>query len=234
MVSHRFIAIAFLCLWAAALLPAAESSFLSTLTSAQRSAAGLDRLSANEQTVLNTLVAREVTFARQGNVRGFAGTFVSRRHGTDVRDAGLDHLSADEQAKLDEYVSVALAAGPVKPEPKQLKPSDVTGEHRLQVHGEVSLTYGWGGGRNFRAGSLYTDIYDPDTGMHVGIGLGEVSGDARLIYGPGGYYGYDSYYPGSPGLLYNSDQSSWANSLIQGGGLRSGAFNGNGSCFRTH
>ena len=234
MVSHRFLAIATFFIWAAVLLPAAESGFLSALTSTQRSAAGLDRLSTSEQAVLNTLVAREVSFARQGNVRGFAGTFVSRRHGTEAHDAGLDQLSADEQAKLDDYVSAALAAGPVKPEPKELKPGDVTGEHRLQVHGEVSLTYGWGGGRSFRAGSLYTDIYDPETGVRVGIGLGEVSGDARLIYGPGGFYGYDSYYPGSAGYLYNADQSNWANALIHGGSLRSGAFNGSGSCFRTH
>lgn len=76
-------------------LSAATGGFISTLTNEQQATAGLIRLSADEQTELNALVARDVSLARQGNVRAFAGTFLSRRHGDEAWLAGLDRLTAE-------------------------------------------------------------------------------------------------------------------------------------------
>lgn len=171
-------------LLAVAPLPAAEGGFTATLTSAQQSAAGLTRLSAEEQIALNTLVAREVTLARQGNVKAFAGTFSSRRRPEERTAAGLDRLSASEIETLDQCVAAAIAAGPVPPTaPQKLQDKDVARKDRLEVHGTVSLAYGWGsGGREMRAGSLYTTIHDRETGTTLGLGLSRISGD--------GWWGY--------------------------------------------
>jgi len=175
----------FLVLWFAALLTlaatlrAAEGGFIATLSADQQTAAGLTHLSAEEQTTINTLVAREVSLARQGNVRAFAGTFSSRRKPEERATAGLDRLNATELAQLDQLVATAIAAGPAKIElPSRLKSSDIAVRDRLKIHGTVSLAYGWGsGGREMRAGSLYTTISDPETGFTLGLGLSQFSGD---------------------------------------------------------
>lgn len=178
-------------------LRAAEGGFIATLSSEQQAAAGLTHLSADEQTTINTLVAREVSLARQGNVRAFAGTFSSRRKPEERATAGLDHLSAAELAQLDQLVAAAIAAGPAKIElPSRLKSSDVAVRDRLKIHGSVTLAYGWGsGGREMRAGSLYTTITDPETGFTLGLGLSQFSGD--------GWWGYDldDYYFSHPGYV---------------------------------
>jgi hypothetical protein len=176
-------------LFACAPVIAAEGGFISTLSTTQQSAVGLTHLSAAEQTVLNTLVAREVSLARQGNVRGFAGTFSSRRRPEEKSAAGLDRLSAAELAQLDQLVANAIAAGPVVPAtPQKLTNKDVARTDRLEIHGEISLAYGWGsGGRDMRAGSIYTEIYDRQTGTTVGIGYSQVSGNGAWGYG----YPYD-------------------------------------------
>lgn len=167
--------------------------FAATLSSEQQTAAGLTRLSADEQTTLNTLVAREVSLARQGNVKAFAGTFSSRRKPAERAAAGLDRLSVDELEQLDRLVANAIAAGPAQPAmPRRLKPSDVARNDRLEIHGEVTLAYGWGrGGRDMRAGSLYTEIYDKETGVTLGLGYSQFSGDGWWRYDDPYYYDYD-------------------------------------------
>lgn len=166
--------------------------FTATLSSQQQSAAGLTRLSADEQTALNTLVAREVSLARQGNVKAFAGTFSSRRKPAERAATGLDRLSAEEIEQLDLLVANAIAAGPAQPTlPRRLKPSDVARRDRLEIHGEVTLAYGWGGGREMRAGSVYTEIYDKETGVTLGLGYSQFSGDGWWRYDDPYCYDYD-------------------------------------------
>ncbi|MBI2510783.1 MAG: hypothetical protein HYV96_02290 [Opitutae bacterium] len=168
--------------------------FIVTLSSEQQSTAGLTHLSADEQTMINTLVAREVALARQGNVKAFAGTFSSRRKPAERAAAGLDRLSPAELEQLDLLVANAIAAGPAQATlPRRIKPSDVARNDRLEIHGEVTLAYGWGrGGRDMRAGSLYTEIYDKETGLTLGLGYSQFSGDGWWGYGDP--YAYDDDY----------------------------------------
>jgi hypothetical protein len=177
--------------------------FTATLSVDQQSAAGLTRLSADEQTNLNTFVAREVSLARQGNVKAFAGTFSSRRKPAERAIAGLDRLSAAEIEQLDRLVATAIAAGPAQLSlPQRLKPKDVARNDRLEIHGEVSVAYGWGrGGREMRAGSIYTEIYDKETGLSLGLGYSQFSGDGWWGYGDPYYdYGYGYALPMRSGL----------------------------------
>ena len=224
----RLLAFAAWLLCAASLLPAAEpAGFLGTLSAEQRTTAGLDHLSTAEQTALNTLVAREVAFARQGKVRAFAGTFATRRHGTEAQAAGLDRLTPEEQARLDDYVSAALAAGPVKPEPKELPARAVTGGNRLQIHGSISLALGWGGGGSFRAGSIDTDIYDPDTGLHLSLGVGEFSGKGWWPCAAG-YPRYDPSLSDSPLSFPTDFRGDWNSAF------RPQMLHGSSDYFRRH
>lgn len=182
-----------------------SGGFTATLSSDEQTSAGLTRLSADEQITLNTLVAREVSLARQGNVKAFAGTFSSRRKPAERTMAGLDRLTPAELEQLDRLVATAIAAGPAPATlPRRLKPSDVASrENRLEIHGEVTLAYGWGsGGRDMRAGSLYTEIYDKETGTTLGLGYSQFSGDGCWGYGDP-YYCDDYFLPGRS-MLYNA------------------------------
>ncbi|MBX3739062.1 MAG: hypothetical protein KF715_20410 [Candidatus Didemnitutus sp.] len=208
-----------------ALAPAASAAtggFIATLSTEQQAAAGLVHLSADEQTTLNTLVAREVSLARQGNVKAFAGTFSSRRKPSETTAAGLDRLAPEQLAQLDQLVANAIAAGPAQPAlPQRLKAKDVARNDRLEVHGQVSLAYGWGsGGREMRAGSIYTEIHDKQTGTTLGIGYSQVSGDGWWGYGypDWGYAGYDYPYYWDYGAPLRF--ASYGRPLGFGGGFR--------------
>lgn len=167
-----------LALFGAASAPAQTGGFSATLTIAQRTATGLDRLTEEERTALNGFIATEVSLARQGNVRAFAGTFSGRRSAAEKSAAGIDRITPAELATLDELVAQAIAAGPVQPTvPQKLTAKDVAKTDRLEVHGEVSLAYGWSRHGDYRAGSLYTTIYDPVTGVALGIGIAQSYGD---------------------------------------------------------
>lgn len=167
--------------------PGYFSVFISTLSARDQSAAGITKMSADEQSLLNSLVAREVSLARAGNVRGFAGTFIGRRTADERAKAGLDRLMPDEQVRLNSLVAMALAAGPVRRESAQYLGKDaVSVLNRLQIHGEVSLTFGSsGGGHNFYGSSLFTTITDPETNLTIGIGLEQYKGDGWFESGDG-------------------------------------------------
>jgi len=169
---------------------ATASGFTMTLPDDAQAAAGLVGLSPAERTAIDELIAREVTFARQGHVTGFAGTFISRRTPEERKRAGLDRLSEAEQAKLNALVASALAAqgGRTTTGGTRLKRADMATRDRLHVHGEISFTYGWSGGGTFRGGSVYTTITDLETGISLGLGYAQYSGN-------GWWWDGDYYYP---------------------------------------
>ncbi|MBI3884112.1 MAG: hypothetical protein HY302_00015 [Opitutae bacterium] len=190
----RFAAAALVCVLGAGALRAADGGFTATLAPAQRSAAGLTKLSAAEDTALDTLVAREVTAARQGGVRAFAGSFVSRRRPAERAQAGLDRLTPGEQDRLDDFVAAALAAGPVFTAPaSKLASLDtaVKDPRHLEVHGEVSFLYGWGsGGRSVRGGSIAATFTDPAGRYQLAVAFSHYEGDGFLGRGFGGAPGF--------------------------------------------
>ncbi len=189
---------------------AQTGGFSATLTAAQRTATGLDRLTEPERTALNGFIAAEVSLARQGNVRAFAGTFSGRRSAAEKTAAGLDRLTAEELAALDALVAQAIAAGPVQPTvPQKLNPKDVTKTDRLEVHGEVSLAYGWSRHGDYRAGSLYTTIYDPVTGVALGIGIAQSYGDGWWDDCNGPYVGTAVAPVGHRELRHETPRGGW-------------------------
>ena len=219
-----------LVLSAAGSLAVAEGGFTATLSTEQKSAAGLAELTDDQRNALDQLVADDLAFARREKLTVLEDTFVARRDETSRRQTGLDRLTPGQIAKLNELVAAAIAARPTPKERPRLKESDVVVKRRGEIHGSVTVAYGWGaGGRDFRAGSLWLDYYDPDSRMSIGIGLNSSSGG----YYPGYYPSYypDRFYPGSsPFADYDAAWPVYF-SPTERGDFGSG-FTGDGSCFR--
>ena len=176
---------------------AVEGGFTATLSRDQQTAAGLSTLTAPEQAALDRLVADELARLRAGDAKELAGTFVSRRTAAERKLAGLDRLTPDELAKLDELAAATFSARPKPKERPRLKEDDViSAKNQPEIHGAVSLTYGWaGGGHNYRATSLWVDYFDPATGLELGFGMTNFTGRGFYDYYPG-EYGSRYYYPG--------------------------------------
>ncbi|MFI5355883.1 MAG: hypothetical protein ACHQ4G_00965 [Opitutales bacterium] len=186
--------LAAMALFGALCAPAAD--FGAGLSPAEQAALGLPKLSAAQTTALNALVARDLLSARQGGVTAFAGTFTGRRTPAERRRAGLDQLTPPEQDTLNTLVAEAMAQPPT-PAPsvaglRQENPEAVNVPRRLQIHGMLSYTYGWGGGGSFQAASLYTEVTDPDHNVTVAVGIDTIKGDGYLLRRADG--GYDCWH----------------------------------------
>jgi hypothetical protein len=182
-------------------LRAAGGGFTATLALEQQTAAGVTTLTADERTALDQLVADDLAFARRENLTDLGGTFVARRTAADRKQAGLDRLAPEQLAKLNELVAAALAARPTPKERPRLRASEVlSAKRRGEIHGSVTVMYGWGrGGRDYRAGTLWLDYQDPEGRFGLGLGLSTSDGDGFYGYDPGYYFpgGYHAdYYPG--------------------------------------
>lgn len=177
------------CLWLVLAIPGFAGGFSSTLSAADKTAAGLDSLSDDDWDAIDKLVADDLAYARREKISAFGTAFSDRRNETARKTAGLDKLTEPQLAKLNELVA-AVIARPAPRERPRLKESDLlAARKRGEIHGSVTLAYGWGGGREYRAGSLWLDYYDPETRFGLGIGITSVQGDGFYSYYPG-------YYPG--------------------------------------
>lgn len=217
-------------------LRAAEGGFTATLSLEQKTAAGVTALTDDERTALDLLVADDLAFARRENLTDLGGTFVARRSEADRKQAGLDRLSPEQLAKLNELVAAALAARPTPKERPRLKESDVlSAKRRGEIHGSVTVMYGWGrGGREYRAGSLWLDYQDPDGRFGLGLGISTSDGDGFHGYYPGYYYPggyYADYHPGYYNPRYYTAPRMYIDASYPAD-FRGGFFRGDGACLR--
>jgi hypothetical protein len=196
----------------AAVAHGAAGGFSATLSTAQKNAAGLTALTPAESDALDRLIAAEVAQARAESAVELDGTFVSRRTDLERKQSGLNRLTPAELTTLNGLVATAVAASPKPKERPRIKDSDVfSAAKKPEVHGEFSLTYGrTSGGGDFRAASMYVDIFDPNSGLEIGFGFSRSSG--RGLYG---------FCPGDPGYGYGYGYGTglgWPNSPIGGFG----------------
>lgn len=187
----RFLALLAAVLGLATASFAADGGFIATLSDQEQAEAGLVRLTAEQQLKLNTLVGREVSLARQGGVSAFAGTFFSRRKPEERTAAGLDALTPKEIEKLNALVAAAIAAKPVPvTTARRLREAQLKEQRRFETHGQVTFVYGrGGGGRDLVGGSIYTELYDRESGVSVGVGVSRYDGTGWWL--PGDYYAGD-------------------------------------------
>jgi len=157
--------------------------FLAKLTPTEIAAAGLGKLSEAQLTALTAQVMKEVKLARQGDVLGFAGTFISRRTEEERVAAGLGVLTTGEKYQLDRLVSRALASR--EPQPPMLitrPPSDaelfLKTKSDWETHGFVQLEYGFGSGdREYKAATLAVEQVNVKTGTAFNFAYTVAEGD---------------------------------------------------------
>ena len=188
----------------------AEGGFVATLSSDAQADAGLTGLSAAERAVLDQLVAQDVASAREQNITEFSSGFISRLTGEERTAAGLDRLTPTQLTRLNDLVAAALAARPRPKERPRLKESEVlTAARQPEIHGSITLAYGWGGGGTFRGESLWLDYYDPENHFGLSVGLNNFTGPGYY----GGYpndYGYGPrYYNAAPFTYDTSDRDDF-------------------------
>lgn len=224
-------------------LPAVETSggFSATLSSEQKTAAGLTVLTAAERSALDQLVADDLAEARRENLTALDGTFVARQTDAERKAAGLDRLTTEQLTSLNALVAAALTARPTPLERPRLKDSDVFVKNKPEVHGSVTFGYGWSRGGSARFASFYTEYYDPASRLSLGVGASTFNGSGYWGGGPGGDYAYPGafydpwYFSGTAtsgviDLGYHGD--NWAASIGYGFTRSDGLMRGDGSCFR--
>lgn len=184
-------------LLAVAPLPAAESEFTSTLSVQQLMAAGLIGQTTAERDSLNRLVAEEVARARTQGRDELGGGFIARRSTPERQQAGLDRLTPEQGTQLNEFIAATLAARPKPQARPRLRDNEIlTAVKPAEIHGTITLGYGWGGGRTQRFGSLWLDYTDPAHGFSLSVGLESYSGGNFYPYGQD--YSYAPYSRAAP------------------------------------
>ena len=210
----------------AAPLPAARSSFTATLSSEQKTEAGLTSLTTAELAALDRLVAADST--RQTRAPALTDRFTRRYSEAETKEAGLDRLTPEQLAKLDELISSVIATAP-QAQPRErprVRDGEILSERgRMQVHGGMSLTMGWAsGGRNYREVGAWVSYFDPVSGLGLSVGFSRYSGDIL-----GSSYGRD-YYSNAPSI-YSSPRPIF--STFDLGSVDRNEFTGDGASLRS-
>lgn len=159
--------------------PAPASATSASLSPADQETMGLAGLSAAELEALNAAIAREVTLAHEGAVTGFAGTFLSRRTPEERAMSGLDRLSAEQQSQLNAHVARRLAQRSLarwpgyQPPPPRTDEPVVAAPAGLEVHSQVSVSYGGGSGTRVYGGRMNVRVDDPKHRFSISVGYSE-------------------------------------------------------------
>ena len=183
-----------------------DMRFSATLNSDQREATGLAHLSADNVAVIDGLVRQDEAASKFKNNNVDHSRFSGRRTERERDIAGLNQLTPAQLTRLDGLVGLRIS-GPVAAEPATAAVTTITttagtavqsptAGRKLDIHGELGFTYGWGKGGDFSGGDLILTYDDPEGRYSVLFGYSEYHGKGLL---PCYYPGYGPYrsYPGA-------------------------------------
>jgi len=171
---------------------AASGRFSQTLSDVERTEAGLNRLSSDQVAVIDALVRRDL--AAQARAPGGddapASVFSQRLTADERRTAGLTLLTNSELTRLDALVgrnATAIAARTLLSPPVFVPPGARLNPDGAKVapemHGSVSLSYGWGkGGYSERTGAMNVRYEDPAHNFALEVGYSETHVKAPFPY----------------------------------------------------
>ena len=169
--------------------------FSVTLTPDQREATGLARLSADNVAVIDGLVRQDEAASKFKNNNVDHTRFSQRRTERERDIAGLNQLTPAQLTRLDGLVGRRIN-GPVPAEPAAIVTTtgaavqSPTAGRKLDIHGELGFTYGWGKGGNVSGGDLILTYDDPAGRYSVLVGYAEYHGKGLVPC----YYPSDSFY----------------------------------------
>jgi hypothetical protein len=179
---------------------AADGRFSASLTVEQRERTGLAQLGGDNLAVIDGLVRQDEAASRFKDNPVDHTRFSARRTPRERELAGLDRLTAAQLDQLDPLVAERIA-GP-EPVPAAARSAasghavrSATAPRPLEIHGEVSFTYGWGKGGSFTGGSLVLSYEDPLDRYAVVMGYTEFHGKGLV---PCFYPDYGAGGPGAP------------------------------------
>lgn len=191
--------------------------FTRSLNAAERSQAGIDRLTSDQAAVLDALVRRDSASrvsvppaqqqppadskaAAKAEPLPTPSSFSKRLTAEERRLAGFGSLTAGEMARLDalieRFTSASVARALLAP-PRYIsrysRVEPAEREERRKIHGSYSLSFGWGkDGYSERTGAMQMTYDDPAGRYSVTIGYAE----SHVKGGPG----YGVYRDGPPYL----------------------------------
>lgn len=161
---------------------AAEGRFSQSLSAEELKLTGAERLTSDQIAVIDALIRRDLAAQltpRRGDAPP-AARFSQRLSDDERRNAGLAALSGPEIERLDALIArygvaamaPTLLAPPVfAPTGMRLRPTETrTGP---EIHGSISLSYGFGKGYDERTGGMTLSYEDPARGLAVVVGYSE-------------------------------------------------------------
>jgi hypothetical protein len=160
---------------------AAEGRFSQSLSAEELKLTGAERLTSDQIAVIDALIRRDLAAQltpRRGDAP--AARFSQRLSDDERHNAGLGALSGPEIERLDALIArfgvaamaPTLLAPPVfAPTGMRLRPTETrTGP---EIHGSISLSYGFGKGYDGRTGGMTLSYEDPARGLAVVVGYSE-------------------------------------------------------------
>lgn len=183
-----------------------DARFSQTLSSSERSEAGLDRLSSDQVAVLDALYRRDLATQaapRRASAPAASALFSQRLSAEERSSAGLALLTADEVARLDTLVerqgAPMLAAVAARPTgslassgyvPLSVRARVAEAKAAPEIHGSFTFGLGFGKGYSEQFGGITLNYVDPDRKFALSLSYSE-----SHIKGAGPYpcgYGYGS------------------------------------------
>ena len=178
----------------------APTRFSQSLTSADRTATGLDRLSSDEIVVLDALIRRDLatqSAPRRADAPALPSRFSQRLTGDERRNAGLAALTETEQLKLDSLAdrNAASLLSRTFLAPPAFVPLSVrarVAEAKAtgpEIHGSFTLGMGFGKGYSERFGGMTLTYEDPARNLAISFSYLE-----SHVKGAGPFYLRDPLY----------------------------------------
>lgn len=165
-----------------------------TLSAAEFSSTGLEKLSSDQLAVLDALVRRDLNQAQLVSKTPRAARFSERLSADERHNAGLDQLSAEQLAQVDATVAARIAppSGGFSVTGSSPTPPIQSWKIRRdpEIHGSATLMVA-AGSHGYRAYGGALDVYyvDPTNKFTLGVGISEVRSKGGLYRG----YGDDCY-----------------------------------------
>ena len=189
----------------AALLARAASDvrFSATLNPDLRERTGLSQLTPDNVAVIDGLVRQDEAASKFKDNNVDHTRFSQRRTDRERDIAGLSGLTPAQVSLLDDLIGYRITGiAPASPTAASItattgtavKPNRST--DKLEIHGEIGFTYGWGKGGSFTGGDIILTYDDPAGRYGVLVGYSEYQGKGLPPYYFPGYGPYRAY-PGA-------------------------------------
>jgi hypothetical protein len=186
---------------------ATDVRFSATLTPDLRDRAGLTQLTVDNVAIIDGLVRQDEAASKFKDNNVDHTRFSQRRTPRELQISGLDHLTKSQISVLDDLISQRISG--INPAATAVASyitnsnGSATGTavkpdlpaHKLDIHGEIGFTAGWGSGGSFTGGDVVLTYDDPAGRYGVLVAYSEYHGKGLwpCYTGYGAFPGYGPY-----------------------------------------